>query len=746
MALAYLIDPEIQFSDKSGMLNVAGFLRVYLNGTDDRAVTYKDFNGTLNEADIILDNNGRAVVVADSSKAYRLEVYNREGALLWTTYPLETLKGGGGGTAGFNVVSSDGTVEVNRYSEGGITNFDLSVNYDFDQSNVLVAASGALVADGDFQFTSDPITSDGERIYLEYGQIRAKAGWYHFDASVEITWPGTPANREAAVAVTGPYEAERVMFDLSYAHKECLTIAGDLDIGTDGTPITFAIQGMPTGMSATVVNASVHALVAGSAGGGTGPSYQPGTGIVIENNTISVDQSTVAMQSDLPDMSGYQEKLTTGDGISIDGNNEISVKTDGTSITVNADGELVATGGSFTQIQADYAQTNDQAVDYIKNKPDLSVFAQSADLATVATSGDYDDLINKPSIPAAQVNSDWNAVSGVSQILNKPSLAAVATSGDYNDLTNTPVIPPGVTVDQVYDPTSTNAQSGTAVAGAISGKQDTISDLSDIRSGAAAGATAVQPGDLATVATTGDYDDLLNKPTIPAAQVNSDWNAVSGVAQILNKPSLSAVATSGDYNDLTNKPSIPAAQVNSDWNASSGVSQILNKPSLATVATSGDYNDLSNTPTINNVPAVTSADDDKVLKASYSGGAGSYSWENDTSDVPAYTTSDDGKVLGVVDNQGTAELQWITGGTGTQVQSDWTENDSTDPAYIKHRPVEQLLSAGSGISIAESSGTVVISSNVSMSSLNTAGITDLQVVQSLPASTTATVLYLIPET
>lgn len=53
---------------------------------------------------------------------------------------------------------------------------------------------------------------------------------------------------------------------------------------------------------------------------------------------------------------------------------------------------------------------------------------------------------------------------------------------------------------------------------------------------------------------------IKNKPTIPAAQVNSDWNANSGVAQILNKPD------------------IPAAQVNADWNANSGVAQILNKP------------------------------------------------------------------------------------------------------------------------------------------------------------------------
>jgi hypothetical protein len=77
-------------------------------------------------------------------------------------------------------------------------------------------------------------------------------------------------------------------------------------------------------------------------------------------------------------------------------------------------------------------------------------------------------------------------------------------------------------------------------------------------------------------------------------QVNSDWNASSGVAQILNKPALATVATSGNYNDLSNKPTIPAPQVNSDWNASSGVAQILNKPALATVATSGSYNDLSN--------------------------------------------------------------------------------------------------------------------------------------------------------
>lgn len=53
-----------------------------------------------------------------------------------------------------------------------------------------------------------------------------------------------------------------------------------------------------------------------------------------------------------------------------------------------------------------------------------------------------------------------------------------------------------------------------------------------------------------------DYGDLSGRPTIPAAQVQSDWTSESGVSAILNKPNLSTVATSGSYNDLTNKPDI----------------------------------------------------------------------------------------------------------------------------------------------------------------------------------------------
>lgn len=234
---------------------------------------------------------------------------------------------------------------------------------------------------------------------------------------------------------------------------------------------------------------------------------------------------------------------------------------------------------------------------------DLALVASTGDyddlldkpsLATVATSGSYDDLTNKPTIPAAQVQSDWDQ--------------ADSTAVDY--IKNKPTIPPGVTVDQVYDATSANAQSGVAMAGALSGKQDTIADLATIEAGAAAGATAVQPGDLATVATSGSYADLTGTPTIPAAPGtldtdNSSAQTVSSSEALSGTVKLHKVSKTGSYNDLLNKPSIPAAQVNSDWNAGSGVAQILNKPSLAAVATSGLYSDLTGTPTIPTVPTIS---------------------------------------------------------------------------------------------------------------------------------------------
>lgn len=64
------------------------------------------------------------------------------------------------------------------------------------------------------------------------------------------------------------------------------------------------------------------------------------------------------------------------------------------------------------------------------------------------------------------------------------------------------------------------------VDGKLKQKQDTISDLDTIRTNAEKGAAAVQPSQLAKVATSGNYNDLSDKPHIPAEvteQKVRDW-------------------------------------------------------------------------------------------------------------------------------------------------------------------------------------------------------------------------------
>ncbi len=386
-------------------------------------------------------------------------------------------------------------------------------------------------------------------------------------------------------------------------------------------------------------------------GGGGGASYTAGNGIEIENNQISVDTDVVATKSDLPDMSDYatESELTAGLATKQDVIDDLSTIRSGaalgsTAVQPAALNDYATTSALASGLAAKQDTISDlstirtgaSAGATAVQPGDLATVATTGayadlsgkpSLATVATSGSYDDLSNKPSIPAAQVQTDWDAVSGIASIANKPNLATVATSGSYNDLSDKPTIPAAVTVDQHYDALSANPQSGTAVAEAIAGtgQVPTVTSADDNKvlmasySGGvgsfawepSAAATQVnadweassgvaeilhkpdlsvyaQSANLATVATSGDYNDLSNRPTIPAAQVNADWDAVSGVSQILNKPTLATVATSGDYDDLQNKPTIPAAQVQSDWNAVSGVSAIANKPDLSVYATNSD--------------------------------------------------------------------------------------------------------------------------------------------------------------
>lgn len=89
MALLRLFDPTIQFQTKSGALNVAGKLRVYVESTDDLANIYGD-DGSLLSQPLLLDSNGRARgLFVNSGHSYRLEAYDRNDSLLFTIRRLE---------------------------------------------------------------------------------------------------------------------------------------------------------------------------------------------------------------------------------------------------------------------------------------------------------------------------------------------------------------------------------------------------------------------------------------------------------------------------------------------------------------------------------------------------------------------------------------------------------------------------------------------------------------------------------
>lgn len=247
--------------------------------------------------------------------------------------------------------------------------------------------------------------------------------------------------------------------------------------------------------------------------------------------------------ADVAHSGDYNDLINTPDPytLPIAGANTLGGIKVGANLSITADGTLNATGGSTTN--AVWGQITGTLSSQVDLKNALDAKANTSSLATVATSGSYSDLSNKPSIPqsvtdlsdGANYVTRTNLNDSLGNYVPKSGyLATVATSGSYNDLSNKP------TVDA-------------AVWGKISG---TLANQTDLKTALDAKADKTS---LATVATSGSYNDLSNKPTIPEAQVQSDWNATSGMAQILNKPTFSAVATSGSYNDLSNKPTVDGA-------------------------------------------------------------------------------------------------------------------------------------------------------------------------------------------
>lgn len=152
-----------------------------------------------------------------------------------------------------------------------------------------------------------------------------------------------------------------------------------------------------------------------------------------------------------------------------------------------------------------------------------NTYAKTSSLSTVATSGSYNDLSNKPTIPTTtnELTNDsgfiTNSVNNLTNYTLTSSLSDVALSGNYEDLSNTPSIP--TKVSDLNNDTgfiTTAALSTYALKSEIPVNTSELNNDSGFITSSALSGYA-QTSSLATVATSGSYNDLSDKPTIPDA-------------------------------------------------------------------------------------------------------------------------------------------------------------------------------------------------------------------------------------
>ena len=180
-------------------------------------------------------------------------------------------------------------------------------------------------------------------------------------------------------------------------------------------------------------------------------------------------------------------------------------------------------------------------------------------LATVATSGNYNDLLNKPTIPTTMA---WSSITG------KPTFATVATSGNYNDLTNKPTIPPAYSL-----PTATSSTlGGVKIGNGISISNGTISiNLTQSMVTAALGYTPPTVDTNTTYSAGNNITISGSNNAISVAGLGSAaYKDASGTWGI-NITGTAAVASSVAWSNISGRPTLITA---TSWNASTGVLQL----------------------------------------------------------------------------------------------------------------------------------------------------------------------------
>lgn len=184
----------------------------------------------------------------------------------------------------------------------------------------------------------------------------------------------------------------------------------------------------------------------------------------------------------------------------------VNVTVSETSPVSFAIGTEIRTGGAVDSV-------NGQIGDVILSAADVGALPDSTTIPS-KTSDLQNDSGFISSIPSEYI-TETELATAISGKANSADLASVATSGVYSDLTGTPTIPTktsDLTNDSGYITTIPSEYvTDTELQSAISGKADSSS--------------------LATVATTGDYDDLIDKPTIPSktSDLTNDSGFITGM-------------------------------------------------------------------------------------------------------------------------------------------------------------------------------------------------------------------------
>lgn len=557
MALGYLISPVIQTEDTNGKPLTGGWINVFKHGTQIPAVTYKDFHGDMNPNDIVLDHKGMCIILVDEEGMYDVYCYDRNGVEQWSRLNLGVVGGAGG--AAINITSTDNSIHIEKIIVGGVTNFDISNNADSPELLEWIRCDGATKVSGSdtyrptftsgtMQVGTKGIKLYKDRYYHVTAHVRATKNevaepWYDkvdvkfiadYGNSTEITVTQKAEIIDYSLGLSQEYEVSTDIMPvndcellISVTGRDLLTAGSIALVDVEahriysGAPyipggvadkdwVEQNFQPMLTAGENIYIDPNTWTISAAGGGGGGGSEYISGNGIIVNNtqHSISIDPSVV------------QTKLTAGDNITIvDGvissTGGGSTYTSGTGVVVNnvdhtisLDGDVVIDAnyvhtdnnytttdknkldgieaGAEANVQSDWNVSDTSSDAYIRNKPTIPSGNQ---LLPAATSSDEDKVLTVDSNgdpqwqtpqSVSQVQSDWTELdsSAASYIQNKPNLATVATSGSYNDLSNQPTIPSGnqllpsatsadenkvLTVDANGDPEWATAQSVTQV-------------------------------------------------------------------------------------------------------------------------------------------------------------------------------------------------------------------------------------------------------------------------------------------